>query len=211
MNQAAPIKVSVALVGVLAVLGLAAGCGSEMVGNPAAQPSSTSSSVSHGAGQVPNSGAPKVQKPLHASTFRERPCEVLSRQQLDKLELHAKGELDADGSLGRGCDWNDTGGRTGGSYGITFVKGGAGLSGPYSHRTSSFFKEIDPIAGYPAVISMTGDHRAEGSCTIAVGINDHQEIAISADMDRKAPNYDNPCGVAAKLAEKVVETVKGRQ
>lgn len=210
MTTRCSIKTAAVVFTAVATLGVLAGCGAQTAGHASPQPSSAQSSSASGP-EVPNSGAPEVESPLKTEPFHKQPCSVLTKPQLQDLELHAKGEPDPNGRLGPACDWQDNHGVTGGSYGVGFVDGGAGLSGPYSNRNSGFFKEIDPIAGYPAVISMTGDHRSQGNCTIDVGLNDRQLINVGATMTPEAPNYKNPCGVAAKLAEKVVETVKGRQ
>lgn len=210
MTARRAIKTAAVVFTAVATLGVLAGCGTRTAGHASPQPSSAQPSSSSGP-QVPNSGAPRVKNPLKTDAFRKQPCSVLTKPQLEKLDLHAKGKPDPHGGIASACDWHDEKGVTGGTYSIGFIRGGAGLSGPYSNRTGDFFKEIDPISGYPSVISMTGDHRSQGSCNIYVGLNDHQALGVGATMDPDAPNYDNPCGVAAKLAEKVVETVKGRQ
>lgn len=210
MTRRRYIEVAAVVTIAVATFSVLAGCGTQTTGHASPQPSSAQSSSSDGP-EVPNSGAPKVKNPLNTDAFRKRPCSVLTKPQLQDLDLHAKGEPDPHGGLGPACDWHDNDGVTGGTYTVGFTNDSSGLSGPYSNRKKNFFEKIKPVAGYPAVISMPDDDRAEGACDVYVGLNDRQAITVGATMDPDAPNYDNPCGVAAKLAENVVETVKGRQ
>lgn len=203
-------KRALAAAGLALTLGMAAGCAGKTAGH--GQPRSSGAPTSASASQaVPNSGAPKVAQPLKAESFLQRPCSVLTATQLDALNLHVDGKSETTGGVGPVCKWNDFGGATEGAYSVTFVKGGDGLSGPYSNKDSSFFKEVPAISGQPSVISMNGDGRSSGRCTIDVGLSDQQIIAVGAYMGPNAPNYKNSCGVSAKLAEKMVETIKGAQ
>jgi hypothetical protein len=202
----------------LVALGVLAGCGgstSPTAKSPKHGDGSPGGSTSAGRDPLPRHGAPKVTNPLDVSAFLKKPCSVLTQEQLDGLDVAADGKTDLDAAYGPTCTWSDDQGPTGGSYGVTFFEGFGGISGAYANKdTDGLFMPLDPIEGYPAVIFGVTDSRADGHCSISVGLQDDVAIQVGATMrgvENPAPNYDNPCGVAHELARQMVKTIKGAQ
>jgi len=72
------------------------------------------------------------------------------------------------------------------------------------------FRPLETVGGYPAVefgeVTPIG-----GSCDIAVGISDERQYLVGTSLSPRNPHHGDPCGLAVKAAEMIVQHLKGRQ
>ncbi|MGH3948576.1 MAG: DUF3558 domain-containing protein [Pseudonocardiaceae bacterium] len=205
-----------ASIGIAAML-LLAGCTDERGGTEGpigGSPTSESQESGHG---LPNSGAPKVEKPIDTGQFEADPCSVASTGQLRKAGFTVKSaESEPEGTTGSECIWKFERGPGGARYGSlagAFIGlHDQGLSALYARRSSyKLFEELPSVAGYPAVIYNTTDARKQGLCTVSIGIRDDQNYEIATSLDTGHPDYADSCKVAVEIAEIAVEMMKKGQ
>jgi Protein of unknown function (DUF3558) len=207
-------RLCAALIGCVVALATVS-CSTNVNGRP--QGSATSSAAGgDGSARSPEHGAPRVRDPLNAAPFLKSPCSVLTEKQVGELFGAAdavKGQPVRAGSTDPACDWDDSSGVIGAFVSTLFLTANHGLSGIYAQKGKKlkFFQEIDPIEGYPAVLSDEIDLRSRGLCIVDVGISDELALTVQVDLrggSNAAPNFHNPCGVAETSAANMVSTMK---
>jgi uncharacterized protein DUF3558 len=155
--------------------------------------------------------APRVPAPLDVSTFLDRPCSVLSADQLASLKLSPTGDPDTSSDIatiaGPGCYWQN--GDQMLATKITLMTANKhGLADSYRGHEQGDYPVWEPttVAGYPAVFNDAVNLRATGSCSITVGVSDTMTILVgeedSSDLGPRA------CDRAKQVAAMVVHTVK---
>ncbi|MGH3948574.1 MAG: DUF3558 domain-containing protein [Pseudonocardiaceae bacterium] len=205
-----------ASIGYAAML-LLAGCTDEGGGTEGPTGGSPTSESQESGNGLPNSGAPKVEKPIDTGQFEAGPCSVASARQLRKAGFTVKSaESEPDGTTGSECIWKFERGPDGARYGSlagTFIGlHDQGLSALYARRSSyQVFDVIPSVAGYPAVVYDTSDYGQKGLCAVSVGIRDDQNYEIATSLDTGHPDYADSCKVALEIAEIAVETMKKGQ
>jgi hypothetical protein len=182
----------------------AAGCSAPTGGT--AEPSPVSSSAA----------GPAVPSPLDPSRYLGDPCAAVPQGVLASLHYTTPGEATLAGSpratAGPGCGWDI--GAEGLSVQIIFGtanrdKGIGGIAGIYRAKDSGQFAFAEPapaVEGYPAVFSDRVDRRAQGNCTLWVGLAG--DLAFAAASMGYQGNQDS-CQVAEQVAAAVVSTLKG--
>lgn len=169
------------------VLG-SAGCGASSAGSPSRQSDSP--------GSGPTRLAPTVTNPRDVTAFRQRPCDLLTPEQLAALGIDQPGEQDSLPSGNQTCVWRDSGFDQEiavGSYPDFDL-----LSANYRIRDSyQLFRPIE-VAGLPATLQQ--DHFS--ACGVTVGLATTQAVEVNY-VDTSDPIAD-PCGKARRIAEIVV-------
>ena len=192
-------KLTAGLVTVVVVT--VAGCSAEADGNPTARPTTDAS------GEQDPDEAPRVEDPLDASSFLDQPCAVLSQQQVAEFSVTRPGEPTTTGAVAENagplCTWHAD---PGGSIGVGFLTGNKnGLSDTYRGRESFEYFEPTTVDGYPAAYANDPDLRAEGDCTIMVGISD--SLAFRASEQGKL-DAEGSCERARQVAAAALATLK---
>jgi hypothetical protein len=155
--------------------------------------------------------APAVADPLDATRFQQAPCTALSPEQLHELAVAAIGHQTPRGRY-LDCVWRDHDGPSRMFLMVTFYRGG-GLQDIYSHQDNyGYLHALPPIAGLPALNAVPEDWREHGFCSASVGLANDMFVDIQVALAggaNPAPDHDDPCGRADKVATAVVQNVKG--
>jgi hypothetical protein len=138
------------------------------------------------------------------------PCSAIATAQVESIGGKVKSVTTDELSLGRGCAWifDDLAGNVNAGL-VTGNK--KGLSSLYSQNTRgglTSFAPVTEIAGYPAVTYENGGER-KGGCTLAVGVRNDLVYTIIALLNDNNISYNDPCGVATKMAQFGIQHLKG--
>ncbi len=178
--------------------------------SPAGVPGDSSS-------QAPQGSRYPVESPLDVSPFLDDPCSLVSPGLLDSLGF-SSGEgrektVDNDdvaALAGPYCGWlgEDEGNLTVGIQSGNTQRGTGGLEGIRALHEQGRFKfwEEASISGYPSAYYGLNDYRAQGDCSIVVGVAEDMTFSVSADF-----YYDNPekaCGIAQEVAGGVIQNLQ---
>jgi len=204
---------------IVATLGLlvATGCTTTSEGTPlpgSTTPTETSSGSDQSSGEppsddLPSDGAPKVEKPLDASHFEQTPCDALTPEDAQTLNVPAAGEP-TEVAFGKGCRWRNK--ETQGVVGIQFFSTDKrGLSSVYQEAKGSdfpYFEPLDDIEGFPAVAYDPETEKPTGDCTVAVGVTDQLVFTVQLDLSSANIGHKDPCVVAAQAAGMMAKTMR---
>jgi hypothetical protein len=190
-----------ALLGVVAVAVLLAGCSAATTGAPAPT-TGTSTPTATDSG-----GAPKVAKPLNAAGSVATPCSSLTQAQLTNLGLAAARGHDASITGVAICSWTDD--TTGDGIGISWQTGpGDGLATIYSERAQQGYWQPTTVDTYPAVFADIADLRSQGDCSLDVGVND--QLSFTSKYTSTRPEIGSKsCQLAQQAAADVIKNVGG--
>ncbi len=198
---------------VLVGCALVGGCTSETGGtaNPASSAGTSSEPAS-------SADVPKVAAPLDATKYIGDPCALVPQAELARLKLTDPGEPrpadTPEGQAGPSCGWKirgvgislqvilGTGNRDAGAGGL------AGIKAAYE-RPNNVLKFLEPapdVEGYPAYYVDIRDRRANGDCSMAIGIAD--DLAVSVFSAGYEGQQDS-CDAAQSAAAAMVKTLKG--
>lgn len=196
-------------------LALAAGCTTRSEGEPAPAttgvetPGSSATDGSEPSADLPSDGAPAVPDPLDTTGFQQDPCQALTRDQSDALDVGPAGKRN-DGPLGNGCEWANA--ETRGQAVIEFLDDDPrGLSALYRANKDgkwAYFEELTPIEGYPAVARDLQDDRNEGYCSIVIGVTDEVAFETFLHLSQQNVGKKDPCEVATQVAGMALQTMK---
>ncbi|MCO1582624.1 DUF3558 domain-containing protein [Crossiella sp. SN42] len=196
----------------VAALALVAGCsgGSNTPSTSAQPPTSAPATSTSQAGLAPPITQPKLDQ---AATFAPKPCDLLTEAQYKTFRASKPGEM-GDSVLGKECTWRiaqNPNTSLGGSFSVALsTKADAGLNSVYGQRSTYKAFEEATVAGYPSVHANTGTPFGQGDCFAYTGISDSVTISVGVTTgDKAAAEYKNPCGMADKIAEMVISTIKG--
>lgn len=218
---------AIAALAVLACAAAAAGCTTLSQGH--ATPTSTSSSSSEegttssaptsdesdieetpGDEELPSHGAPKVQNPLDVSRFEQDPCLALTQAQAQALNVPYPGEP-GELAFGKACSWGISGMRSG-RVSIDFLsEDPTGLSSAYKSNENGEFAFFEPleILGFPAVAFDITDGRSSGQCAVGVGTSDTLAFTVNVVLSGVNVGVKDPCEETAKVAEMMLQNMKG--
>ena len=157
---------------------------------------------------LPDTTPPTIAHPLPAKTLSGDPCRALTPQQVTTLlGVAATGE-GQDTGLAHMCHWANL--DRGSSMSVQFVYAWShGLRNVYARRNKGFFKELDPVQGYPLAAYGPEDDRATGRCSTAVGVADNAAFEADATISRSKVGHADACGSAYRIDGAVVTTLKG--
>ena len=155
--------------------------------------------------------APPITGPeLDLRRYVDKPCELLTSEQ--EAELGLRPGVPGESVLkAPKCDWKPVDS----SDGTRFILSISthledGLNSIYRNKNNyDYFQPAEAIEGYPAVhvnITSTVDR---GDCTVMVGVMKDLVFDVGVFVnDQNSPDYKNPCAVADKFAELVVQNLK---
>ncbi|MGH3520273.1 MAG: DUF3558 domain-containing protein [Haloechinothrix sp.] len=208
-------RVTTALLAGLASAALIVGCSDDSTnGTPQPAGGQPPQTAQQPDSALPHSGAPKVTDPIETAAFEADPCGVVTEVQLKSMGMTLdEFEPELDFPAGPKCDWLLHPVRAGSFGGAFLTANPEGLSNFYAKDKADewgYFEEVDPIKGYPAVVVALNDPPGEGFCNLEVGLRDDLAFSVGVSGSwEESPLYDDPCGVAQKLAELVIKNMKG--
>jgi hypothetical protein len=190
-----------ALLGVVAVAVLLAGCNATTTGAPAPT-TRTSTPTATGSG-----GAPKVAKPLNGSGPAATPCSSLTQSQLTDLGITTVQGHDASITGVAICSWTDD--TTGDGIGISWqTRLGDGLATLYSERAQQGYWQPTTVDAYPAVFADLADLRSQGDCSLDVGVSD--QLSFTSKYTSTRPEIGSKsCQLAQQAAADVIKNLGG--
>jgi hypothetical protein len=192
-----------------------AGCTTTSEGTPSPDSSSPSDSSDQSSDEpapsddLPSDGAPKVENPLDLSHFEQNPCDALTSEDAQTLNMPLPGEQTGD-SLGETCHWRNS--ETRGSVFLNFLPGDKrGLSSVYREAKGSdfpYFEPIEDIGGQPAVAYNPDVAEPSIDCTVAVGATDQLVFSVRVALSDANIGQKKPCDVAADVAGMMLKTMQ---
>ncbi|MGB3339801.1 MAG: DUF3558 family protein [Devosia sp.] len=202
------------------VLGLA-GCTTRDAGTPTSGQVSSRSTAPTGTGpsesSMPSSeedtyGAPRVESPLDATKFLADPCAVLTPVQLPTFGVSQPGRGDTEGEIAKTvgplCIWTADP-EVDSTISVAWQSGNKnGLADLYRLRDRWEYFVETTVEGYPAVFNSALDSRAEGYCTVSVGVSD--ALTFTASETGKL-DADGACARAEQVAAAAIVTLKETQ
>ncbi|ANN21470.1 hypothetical protein SD37_00360 [Amycolatopsis orientalis] len=191
------------LVLLLAAGALVAGCSGSKSGTASPEPSYTTGSPSASSGS--SGSAPKVPSPLKTSSIESDACSALSAAKRSELGL-GEGERRTT-SVGPGCSIFAADDRLNQIEISPVLANKNGLSDVYDTKANDEYFEPTEVAGYPAVYAAALDGRKSGKCGLFVGVTDQLAVNILVQYDN-GPGASDPCPVALKVGEAMIETLK---
>jgi len=83
------------------------------------------------------------------------------------------------------------------------------LEGRYQQRETLELFEPTEVAGYPGVFWDSADLWSFGSCGLTVGAGASRALdVLVAAREPQSPEYADPCQVAARIMEQMIETIR---
>lgn len=188
------------LVLLLAAGALVAGCSGTKSGTATTASSSAPAESSGSSGS-----APKVASPLNTASIESNACSALSAAKRSELGL-GEGEQRTT-SVGSGCSLFAADDRLNQIEISPVLANKNGLSDVYDTKANNEYFEPTEISGYPAVYAASLDARKSGKCGLFVGVTDQLAVNILVQHDN-GPGASEPCPVAQKVGEAMIETLK---
>ena len=181
----------------VAALGLLTACSGGNGGSENPSPSQSPSSSSSGDG-------PKVPAPLPTQALLSDPCSILTSAEAAQISLRSPGKNDSTSTL-PGCTWKYTQTEQN-QIGLTALpQNTGGISDIYTKKSgAAYFQPID-INGYPGVYTDIQDARADGSCTLWVGVTDQLAVSVIPNI---GVGKSDPCGIAKNFATAMIAHLK---
>jgi hypothetical protein len=158
-------------------------------------------------GAATDNGAPKVPAALNADGILADPCSALSAAQQDDIGMVKPGKGDQ-GPTGPECRWKSAGSSLNSVEVSPFTANENGLSDIYGQQAGKAYFEPVTVAGYPAVSTNISDLRSSGNCPLWVGVSDQLVVVVTAQLG-EGENKATPCAVAQKVAEAMIQHLKG--
>jgi hypothetical protein len=183
----------------VAALGLLTACSGGSGGSEDPSPSQSPSSSSSGDG-------PKVPAPLATQALLTDPCSVLTEAEATQVGLRSPGKKDSTSNL-VSCTWKATQTEQNQVALTPLPQNTGGISDIYTKKTGAAYFEPVDINGYPGVYTDIQDARADGSCTLWVGVTDQLAVSVIPNIGVGA-NKTDPCGVAKRFATAMITHLK---
>ncbi|GLY67490.1 DUF3558 domain-containing protein [Amycolatopsis taiwanensis] len=197
---------------VVATAGLLAACGGGSTGNSpgpsAASPASTG--VQSSAAASTDSGeAPRIPSPLPTAGLTTDPCSALSASQLNELGIAPRGQASSN-QAGPNCKWNGAANPSNTVAIGVLTANQNGLNDIYAGNSQKKFAyfETTQVDGYPGVYADSTDDRANGFCSLSIGITDQLAIDVSVVL-LTGSNKTHPCDSASAVGKAAIEHLKG--
>jgi hypothetical protein len=188
----------------LAIASILSACSSHTTaGTPSTAPADPSPTTS---AQL----APKVPAALPTDTILSDPCQGISSTQADTIGLVPQGIPKTLPYDGKGCNWKSATDTSNEVAIAPLAVSKNGMNDIYANNALHKFQLFQPltIAGYPAAkVELAGD-QSTGNCTLWVGVTDQLAVQVEA-LISFGINKTNPCPIATKVAEAMIEHLKG--
>lgn len=198
------------LILVLATLSLAiSACSQRTSGSPAPASGAAGTQSVSASG---SSAAPTVSNPLDPTSYLSKPCDLVPQELVAQLGYTNPTPTAENSSFGPGCGWVGTDSLKPKNFNVSVqvLKGkrNGGLAAIYKAHDRGFYAFADPttVSSYPAVYADTQDRRAEGKCTVFVGIANDLTFATGVDGYTDA---QDSCATAKQIAAAVITDLQG--
>jgi hypothetical protein len=139
--------------------------------------------------------APPVdQPPLDVEPFLNRPCNVLTPEQAAEWTVSNPERVSDPKQVFFG----------------TTIRTMDSLEGVYQRRDTLQLFEPTEVAGYPGAFNDSADTRSLGSCGLTIKVAEDSALDVLVSVNnRQSPEYTDPCPVAARIMEQMIETIQG--
>lgn len=185
--------------------GVAAPTSPSTTAESAGTPGSITDMPSHAGDEATR--APTVATPLNASAFLANPCSALTISQLTAItltDLHTLPNSTAGNPL---CTWVDQ--SSSDSVGVDWMPSATdGLSQVYAQRPSQGYFVPTTVGHYPAVYADFADLRAQGTCSLNVGVSNTLYFFVKYDSEQAATRQQ-ACQLTAQAAADVIRNLGG--
>lgn len=195
---------SLALICVAVATAAIGGCTQTTPG--AAAPPATTPPTSAG------SAAPKVSKPLpNIADYVNKVCDLVPAALIAQLGFAYPLSTGTDNALGPGCAWASTASTPSRSLGVSVqsdgTKGNGGIANVLKLNGSLYaFVELTSVSGYPAAYADMRDDRAQGKCSMLVGVTD--DVTFGVNVQGYSGAQDS-CDTVNQVAASVITTLQG--
>lgn len=184
-----------AIVASILAVAVSVGCANQQASTPS------------GEQRLPHSGAPAVTKPLVTDEFEPEPCTILSKKDLDSLDVKVTGTSEDQNPPGPTCRYRRDDALSWGLAITIITADNEGLSRLYQNERidpAGYFHEVSSVSGYPGVLTGLIDSRDAGDCDLIVGIRDDRTIQVILS----GTSSKDPCGLATQIGELAIDRMK---
>jgi len=154
--------------------------------------------------------APPVdQPPLDVEPFLNRPCNVLTPEQAAEWTVSNPERVpDKRTYTGPACEFQPDDPKQ--VFFGTTIRTMDSLEGVYQRRDTLQLFEPTEVAGYPGAFNDSADTRSLGSCGLTIKVAEDSALDVLVSVNnRQSPEYTDPCPVAARIMEQMIETIQG--
>ena len=150
---------------------------------------------------------PLDQTPLDVEPFLNRPCDVLTPEQAAEWTVSNPEQVpDERAYTGPACEFQPDDPKQ--AFFRTTIRTMDSLEGVYQRWDTLQLFEPTEVAGYPGAFNDSADRRAGGDCGLTVGVAQDRALDVLISVrDRQSPEYTDPCPVAARIMEQMIETI----
>jgi hypothetical protein len=142
--------------------------------------------------------------PLPTQALLTDPCSILTAAEATQISLRSPGKNDSTSTL-PGCTWKYTQTEQN-QIGLTALpQNTGGISDIYTKKPGAAYFEPVDINGYPGVYTDIQDARADGSCTLWVGVTDQLAVSVIPNI---GVGKSDPCGIAKNFAAAMITHLK---
>ncbi|MFI0800428.1 Protein of unknown function [Amycolatopsis lurida] len=178
-------------------------------GTPTPSTTGSSPSPSNSASLPP--GVPKVEHSIDVTQFKQAPCTALTDAQAKEILGPTTESKQRDGAAGPACRWTVPSSLNP-RIDVVFGSGpDGGTASVYAAKGKAYklVEPLEPIDGYPVTAYGVTDRRAEGDCSVSLGISDTQTIGIALLQSEANIGKKDPCDAAREGAVRVLATIRG--
>lgn len=188
-------------------------CSQPMSGSVRPENASPSDGGNSNPTSAPADGIPRVQEPIDTARFERSPCDSLTADQVTQLGLPPKGRKNSDRSLaeraGNDCIWEEEHGYAHASVLFPTNVENGGLKRVYAVQKQgryAYFREMEPIDGYPLVAA--GRIGPDGACSVNLGVASDMAVQITIGQSAEKRGKEDACNAARRVAGMVFTTLK---
>ncbi|MCA1673912.1 MAG: DUF3558 domain-containing protein [Actinobacteria bacterium] len=152
--------------------------------------------------------APPIdQPPLDVEPFLDRPCDVLTPDQAaERTVSNPERVPDERAYTGPACEFQPDDPKQ--VFFRVTIRTTVALESVYQRRDTLQLFEPTEVTGYPGVFNDSADRRSGGNCGLTVGVAEDTALDILVSVnDRQSPEYTDPCPVAARIMQQMIETI----
>ena len=153
---------------------------------------------------------PLDQPPLDVEPFLNRPCYVLTPEQAAEWTVSNPEQVpDERAYTGPACEFQPDDPKQ--AFFRTTIRTMDSLEGVYQRWETLQLFEPTEVAGYPGAFNDSADRRSGGDCGLTVGVAEDRALDVLISVrDRQSPEYTDPCPVAARIMQQMIETIGAR-
>ncbi|SFJ53195.1 DUF3558 domain-containing protein [Amycolatopsis sacchari] len=151
--------------------------------------------------------APAVANPLPTDALVSDPCSALSAEQVQNIGLSGPGTSEQS-DAGPMCKWKSATSQFNAVFISPITANKNGLNDIYANKPKDKYFEPTTVSGYPAVYADILDSRANGDCSLWVGVTDQLAVSVSTQIG-SGQNKSNPCPVVERVATAMIQHLQG--